>query len=319
MSRFRVTASMVLTQKTNVGIQASGGHEPDPEKSATYLFAFLDVLGFERLLGDIGLEKVHSLYVELLEQALRPESEEKPWSRSNSIVQNHVVPALMWLPIHTAYFSDSLMLWVHFHPGHVGEFLSRCSRVFCKALELGIPLRGAVTIGSAVFHKEQGIYLGEPLVEAARLEAKQNWVGVALGASFKSESIRIPIPPEAVFQYSPPLKPGGEELFSGLVLDWPRVWRESYSSSSAVEKLSSLCTEALPEHLKQRYHAASEFYAESEAHKDWFIPQGFTVEKAYRDRDAPHRAPLPHHAAYGSVLRDSADQAESDPGEHKSK
>jgi hypothetical protein len=38
----------------------------------------------------------------------------------------------------------------------------------------------------------------------------------------------------------------------------------------------------------------------------------------YRDRDAPHRAPLPHHAAYGSVLRDSADPAESDPGKHKS-
>jgi hypothetical protein len=39
----------------------------------------------------------------------------------------------------------------------------------------------------------------------------------------------------------------------------------------------------------------------------------------HRDREAPHSAPLPHHAAYGSVLRDSADQAESDPGERKSK
>jgi hypothetical protein len=38
-------------------------------------------------------------------------------------------------------------------------------------------------------------------------------------------------------------------------------------------------------------------------------------ESSYRDRDALHKAPLPHHAAYGSVLRDSADQAESDPGE----
>jgi len=37
----------------------------------------------------------------------------------------------------------------------------------------------------------------------------------------------------------------------------------------------------------------------------------------YRDREEPHSSPLPHHAAYGSVLRDSADQAESDPGEQK--
>ena len=40
---------------------------------------------------------------------------------------------------------------------------------------------------------------------------------------------------------------------------------------------------------------------------------------AYRDREKPHSSPLPHHAAYGSVLRDSADQASSDPGERKSK
>ena len=43
------------------------------------------------------------------------------------------------------------------------------------------------------------------------------------------------------------------------------------------------------------------------------------ANRAYRDRDTPHKAPLPHHAAYGSVLRDSADQAESDPGKHKTK
>ena len=49
----------------------------------------------------------------------------------------------------------------------------------------------------------------------------------------------------------------------------------------------------------------------------WRIEQS-EVLNTYRDRDAPHRAPLPHHAAYGSVLRDSADQAESDPGKHKS-
>jgi len=39
----------------------------------------------------------------------------------------------------------------------------------------------------------------------------------------------------------------------------------------------------------------------------------------HRDREEPHSSPLPHHAAYGSVLRGSADQAESDPGEHKPK
>jgi len=38
---------------------------------------------------------------------------------------------------------------------------------------------------------------------------------------------------------------------------------------------------------------------------------------SYRDREEPHSSLLPHHVAYGSVLRGSADQAESDPREHK--
>jgi hypothetical protein len=46
----------------------------------------------------------------------------------------------------------------------------------------------------------------------------------------------------------------------------------------------------------------------------WPLDRLDDEDGAYRDRDAPHKAPLPHHAAYGSVLRDSADQAESDPG-----
>jgi len=40
---------------------------------------------------------------------------------------------------------------------------------------------------------------------------------------------------------------------------------------------------------------------------------------SHRDREEPHSSPLPHHAAYGSVLRDSADQASSAPGERKPK
>ena len=43
------------------------------------------------------------------------------------------------------------------------------------------------------------------------------------------------------------------------------------------------------------------------------------IKNSYRDRGTPHSAPLPHHAANGSVLRGSADQAGSEPGEQKSK
>ncbi|CAB1077565.1 hypothetical protein D1AOALGA4SA_5351 [Olavius algarvensis Delta 1 endosymbiont] len=43
------------------------------------------------------------------------------------------------------------------------------------------------------------------------------------------------------------------------------------------------------------------------------------LAKAYRDREETYNSPLPHHAAYGSELRGSADQASSTPGEQKPK
>ena len=53
----------------------------------------------------------------------------------------------------------------------------------------------------------------------------------------------------------------------------------------------------------------------------WIPPEqnAVTTQDTYRDREKPHSSPLPHHAAYGSVLRGSADQASSTPGERKPK
>ena len=63
----------------------------------------------------------------------------------------------------------------------------------------------------------------------------------------------------------------------------------------------------------------SEFFKELQSEVIRLCERSQTfANKTYRDREEPHSSPLPHHAAYGSVLRDSADQAESDPGKHKS-
>lgn len=264
----------------------SGGVVPDPGEPADYLIAFLDVLGFEALLNRIGLDALTQRYEALLSVALNPQSETRPWSRALSVVRGEVTPALMWLPIKTAYFSDSLLLWVPYLPGHVGAFLDRCSRVFCEALAQSLPLRGAISIGRATLDKERSIYLGLPLIEAVRMEGRSNWVGVSLAASWKNESLRIPLPLDAVFLYDPPLKDGGAALFSGLVLDWPRVWRES-REDSALPYLAGLCPPDLPLELKAKYDAASTFWLHSKEHQDWNVPPGFTRVTA---RSRPKRS-----------------------------
>ena len=263
---------------------AAPGTIPDPAQPGDYIIAFLDVLGFEALLNELGLDEVARRYDALLKTALSPQSEDKPWSQEIAIVLGEPVSGLMFLPIQTAYFSDSLLLWVNYHPRHVPFFLDRCARVFCQALALGIPVRGAISIGKAILDRSRGIYLGTPVIEAVRLEGKSNWIGIALAASWKSETKRVPVPPDRVFPYEPPLKDGGQALFSDLVLDWPRVWRES-RTDSPVECLNSLCRPELPPTLKDRYTAAVRFVEYSAANQDWFLPPG---AKRLTVRDLSH-------------------------------
>jgi len=175
----------------------------------------------------------------------------------------------------SAYFSDSLLLWVPYHPSHVEQFLRRCSAVFCAALAEGLPIRGAISAGRAVLDKKRGIYLGPALVEAVHLESESDWIGICLAASWKSESLRIPVPPDCVFIYEPPMKVEGSLLSSGLVLDWPRVWRET-RHDSALRFLEELRRPDLPDALKARYDAATAFWFHSEQNQDWCLPPGWT-------------------------------------------
>jgi hypothetical protein len=266
------------------GGSSFAGKSLDAAQPADYLIAFLDVLGFESLLNTIGLVELSRRYQELLTIALRPNSGSRPLNVGIAMVKGEPTVGLMWLPIEAAYFSDSLLLWARYHPGHVPIFLDRCSQVFCQALALGIPIRGAISVGTALLDKTKGIYLGLPLIEAVRLESRSNWIGVALGASWRLDALRIPIPPDRVFQFRPPLKEGGEQVFSGLVLDWPRVWREE-RDDSATEYLKDLSM-TLSEDLLAKYTAATDFWEYSHANEAWFLPQG---AKMLRLRDLGRR------------------------------
>jgi hypothetical protein len=54
----------------------------------------------------------------------------------------------------------------------------------CFGLETELPLRGAIAVGEALLDSTSGMFLGEPLVEVARTEREQQWIGVSFGPSF---------------------------------------------------------------------------------------------------------------------------------------
>jgi hypothetical protein len=216
--------------------------ETDDAKPEPYLLALLDFLGFEHRLATSGLERMRELYDKLIQTALKPSAEERLWSPMLAPVgPGRYSPGLFWLPMRYAYFSDSLLLWVPYRPEFVAPFLSRCSDVVCEALYIGVPLRGAISAGHLILHKKTNTFLGAELVEAARLEKAQDWLGVSLGVSVRSEQLRIPFDPRFIRLYQPPLKPSTDVLFSGLVLDWPQRWKHP-QGKSAVETVDALRT-----------------------------------------------------------------------------
>jgi len=251
--------------------------EPDEAHPGSYLVAMLDVLGFERKLKDLGLDAMQQLYDKLITVAVTPNVAENLWTPTlASRGSNLFSPGLFRLPMRYAYFSDTLLFWIAYRPAFVAPFLERCCGVFCEALRLGIPLRGSVVAGRCVLHKKTSTYLGNPLVEAARLEKAQEWVGVTLGVSARTIQFPFLMSQEPmIILGDPPLKvPPQEEsdkyrkLVSGLVLDWPRYWRRMQvdtSSPDIRQQLEELRTADLP-----KYDNAIRFTEHSAQHADWF-------------------------------------------------
>lgn len=255
--------SVALALPTEIPVDEAA--EPVP---ATYVLALFDVLGFAKRLEALGLAQMHDLYKSLIGVALEPYAAKNQWSRM--IVRlsgDHYSPGMFWLPIRYAYFSDSILLWVPYRPEFVQPFLDRALNMFCASLRLELPLRGAVAAGTAILHKKSNTFLGEPLVAAARLHDAQQWVGAAFCASVRSEVMRIPFAPHQVMLYEAPVKePRHAELLAGLVLDWPRRWRELHGVSpyETVSRLRSAGFEIY-------YDTALDFVKFSDKNAEWFI------------------------------------------------
>jgi hypothetical protein len=138
----------------------------------------LDVLGFENQLKSLGLDGVHAKYTKLIEYV-------KKQTGGVDIVptpDRHV--AVGWLVIGNAYFSDSLLFWTRYSKISLPSFTHCIAEAICFGLEIELPLRGCIAVGEAILDVDSGVFLGYPLVEVARGERFQQWVGASFGPSF---------------------------------------------------------------------------------------------------------------------------------------
>lgn len=190
-----------------------------------FAFAMFYVLGFSAWVTSAGLQPILDSYHILIERAVMRPNEKG----SLSAVQTPD-GALFAVtgPPHHAYFSDTILLWCPLVPPLVGDFVERCSDLVCEALAMDIPLRGAIALGDAVLDSDSNFFLGEPIIEAARLEKAQNWLGLALGHSAIWSPFLAQLDGTAIIEYPPPTKECLKECASPIVVDWPRRWRDKH-------------------------------------------------------------------------------------------
>jgi len=236
---------------------------PEPEK----LILMLDILGFEDFFLRHGLDYTTRLYKQLSDYV-----DSQDGGLSIIPVPNGdgtVSPAVGWLVTEHCRFSDTILIWSHYDQLRLWDFSDMCSELICQSLELGFAVRGAITVGEAMLDNQSSTYLGSPLIEAARVEKAQKWIGASFGPSFNRNPYNSNLPLKNVLAYRQHTKEGYESFVPGLVLDWPRKWRETRNRDlSAVLK-------ALPRNESHElyYRITNEFIDFSFINHDWFFTE----------------------------------------------
>lgn len=206
-----------------------------------YAFAMFDVLGFSEWVKSTELQVILDTYHNLIERAVLKPNEKG----SQSVVQTPE-GALFAVggPPHFAYFSDTILLWCPLVPPAVGDFVERCRDLMYEALEMGIALRGAITLGDAVLDNDAGFYIGKPIVEAHHVERGQNWIGLTLGRSAVWSPFLVQLHGTVIIEYPPPMKEKDKEYASPIVVDWPRRWRDTHAGKCPSTRLRELNTKS---------------------------------------------------------------------------
>jgi len=220
-----------------------------------YFIGLFDVLGFEEKFSQIGLSGMAALYNALISDvdAMNAHAAElkELLNLDDEAIWTADGDAFVFNRVDGAYASDSIVLWAHAHfpearalsheqreslasdPAdgwmyHIvpcDRFLEACNKLLCHSLEIGLPLRGAVSMGPAIIDQQRRVFLGKPLIDAARAEKAQRIIGAAFTPSFVDQVI----PERFSLSFKEHIKPGSEALLSEYLLDWPRHWRRTRS------------------------------------------------------------------------------------------
>ena len=248
-----------------------------------FIICVLDVLGFENLFNKLGLNTIEKRYKELIDVAEKHNFE-------LALMERGGVPVMGNPGIKSSYFSDTILFWCPYDDMRMEVLFDSLTEVMCKSIEIGLPLRGAVSVGKVVIEKEKGVYLGQPFISAARAETAQKWIGITLSKTFNLPKYNGGFKADRILEYKNHLKPDKIDKVIPLVLDYPRKWRKT-RDKSLVEAIQVLDTE---EAYSYYYLNTIEFVNYSAENHDWWLKHPSYLKELERQKKLNERNKTSH-------------------------
>ncbi len=136
-------------------------------KSGNRFVAYIDILGFKEMLG--SQRKKDEVYIKLrslFDRVARFNVDENRSNDSNVVVYN---------------FSDSFCIFTKDDSDEsFYSFTLRCREIMTSAIDLNLPLKGAVAFGYIDIDVYRRIFVGQPMVDAVLLEADLHYIGIVV-------------------------------------------------------------------------------------------------------------------------------------------
>jgi hypothetical protein len=220
-----------------------------------YIVCFLDVLGFKSKHEKLGIDEIYKRYCEITEVCNRVNHNYEEVFRNRKEVPLHTIENDLYFlyKVYVHYASDSIIIWadrtwemyktvekeedipfatpwIKF-PKPSDPFIDICNEIICKGIELGLHLRGSISIGDGRFDYNKGHYIGEAVIDCVEIEKMHEHVGVAITNKFLNQ----PLPKRFYVDFENHIKSDikdcKREVISEKVLDWPRYWRKTRKSN----------------------------------------------------------------------------------------
>ena len=248
--------------------ESDGAGQRSGAKKQEVILAFFDVLGFSKRVEDGGLEPLYATYMQLVDLVRTMVERDSCVIVSVPLGDGKAARVAMYIPLSHAYASDTFLLWAPYREDGFPAFCRFCAEFLCRALELGLPLRGAISMGEAIIDMDNHVFIGMPLVESACAEKEQQWVGIGFGASLGHEKYRRIMDITYFIQFRDHIKPGKEAVVMSLAVDWARHWRET-RERDVHEVLNDLDVDP-SEKVRTIYETTRRYVDFSAANADWF-------------------------------------------------